>query len=402
MDDRGRSSPLETLLEYSSCRGVALRVDRERAVISGVKILGLESANGRSYSPRALAAARALYEGRPVNIDHVDGPRRSYRDRIGRLTAVTLGADGLYGDLHLNPKHPLAEQLLWDAEHAPENVGLSHDARGRTAIRDGRVIVEAIESVRSVDLVAEPATTKGLFESADAATLDPPADPSADPPADADESDVDDPDSLPDEAFALVLPGGVRWRDKTFPLHKRYFPIHTAAAVRRSLTRIAANQKLSAAHREAALQRAKDAARRFGIDPALFVKEAQMATDNLAQLTLAELKEARPDLVAQLQASSDLEREVAALKQERDQLAAELARFRRLEQLQRELAEAKLDWDQIPKSIQETLLEAEDQRRKALVEDLCRLQASRPLSPRSSRPSPVPATFEERTQSWIA
>jgi len=107
-DDRGRSS-LETLLEYASCRGVALRVDRERSVISGVKILGLESANGRSYSPRALADARSLYEGCPVNIDHVDGPRRSYRDRIGRLTAVALRADGLYGNLVVNPKHPLKD-----------------------------------------------------------------------------------------------------------------------------------------------------------------------------------------------------------------------------------------------------------------------------------------------------
>jgi hypothetical protein len=163
---RKGGSTREDIHEYADSRGVTLQADAEKGVIRGVKILGLVSKNGREYLPEALRKAVTLYEGRAVNVDHAarDG-RRSYRDRIGRLSAVEQRADGLYGDLHFNPKHALAEQLAWDAGNAPENVGLSHDAVGRTVRRGGKTIVEEIESVRSVDLVADPATTGGLFES---------------------------------------------------------------------------------------------------------------------------------------------------------------------------------------------------------------------------------------------
>ncbi len=144
-----------------------MRVDRQAAVLRGVKILGLRSRNGRRYLPEALSAAARLYEGVRVNVDHAENPAqavRRYRDRLGLLRQVRAEADGLYGDLHYNPKHALAEQLLWDAEHAPGNVGLSHHVQARAARRDGELVVEAILEVYSVDLVAEPATTNGLFE----------------------------------------------------------------------------------------------------------------------------------------------------------------------------------------------------------------------------------------------
>lgn len=392
----------QRLLEFTTSRGLNLHVDGQKAVISGVKVLGTESANGRTYRPEALAAAVKLYEAKPVNIDHLDGGRRSYRDRIGRLMNVRVGPDGIYADLAVNPKHPLAEQLLWDAEHAPENVGLSHDARGRTVVRDGRVIVEAIESVRSVDLVAEPATTRGLYEGVDdqdasSAVADP-----ADQADDADDTPVEDPDRLPDDAFALVLPGGVKIRDRTFPLSKRWFPIHTPDAVKRSLQRIATNQRLSPQHRAIALERAKAAAQRFGIDPHFIVKEGRMAVD-LSQLTLAELKEARPDLVAELQAAGEVEKQLVALKEEHDKVQAELARYQRREKLQKELAEAKLALEEIPNSLQEVLVEADDHRRKALIADLQKLHVSAP-KPQSVRPENwQPAgSFEDRVRAWIA
>jgi len=156
----------ERLLEYTTSRGVALRVDREQGIIEGVKILGLKSLNGREYTPDAAREARGLYEGIAVNVDHVEGKaQRSYAQRIGKLSGVEIREDGLYGRLLVNPKHSLAEQLFWDAENAPDKVGLSHDARGKTKRRNGRTVVESIDAVRSVDLVAEPASTAGLFES---------------------------------------------------------------------------------------------------------------------------------------------------------------------------------------------------------------------------------------------
>jgi len=156
-----------TLTETTTMVGT--RVDRIAGIIRGVKILGRTSRNGRSYLPETLRSAAGLYEGKQVNVDHLRNPteRRSYGDRIGRLQNVTVREDGLFGDLYYNPKHAMADQLAWDAEHAPGNVGLSHDAVGRTTRRDGIETVEAIESVRSVDLVADPASTSGLFESID-------------------------------------------------------------------------------------------------------------------------------------------------------------------------------------------------------------------------------------------
>jgi hypothetical protein len=170
-------STSEWLQEYASSRGLALRVDRAQSLIRGVKILGLESRNGRSYVPEALEQAAALYEGAKVNVNH---PRtsaaapRDYQDRLGSIREVRFRpGEGLFADLAFNPKHALAEQLVWDAEHAPENVGISHNVEARTARREGRTVVEAILKVQSVDLVADPATTSGLFEAAesrDAAT----------------------------------------------------------------------------------------------------------------------------------------------------------------------------------------------------------------------------------------
>lgn len=150
-------------------QATAKRVDRARGVIRGVKIIGETSRNGRRYAPEVLRRAASLYEGAKVNVNHPDQGRenqpRGYQERLGSLHNIRHQTGGLFGDLHYNPKHPLAEQLAWDAEHAPHNLGLSHNAEGRGRKRGGVFIVEEIIAVRSVDLVADPATTAGLFES---------------------------------------------------------------------------------------------------------------------------------------------------------------------------------------------------------------------------------------------
>jgi len=164
----------ETLREYVDSRGVALGADPAAGVIRGVKILGLASRNGRTYLPEALSQAVGLYEDAKVNVNHPkgrpDGPR-DYQDRIGVIRNVAVHAgEGLFADFHFNPKHALAEQLAWDAEHAPENVGFSHNVQARCTRRDGQLVVEAITKVQGVDLVADPATTRGLFEGSAAGT----------------------------------------------------------------------------------------------------------------------------------------------------------------------------------------------------------------------------------------
>lgn len=143
-------------------------IDLAESEIRGVKLLGLTSRNRRRYLPVALETAIPLYEGAKVNINHPKGKPtspRDYQDRLGIVKDVAFREnDGLYGTLRFNPKHPCAPQLIWEAENAPNSVGMSHNVfvRGRT--ENNEQSIEAIERVISVDLVADPATTNGLFE----------------------------------------------------------------------------------------------------------------------------------------------------------------------------------------------------------------------------------------------
>lgn len=166
----------EVLQEFVDSRGVTLRVDRAAGVLRGVKLIGLDSLNGRRYRPEALSAAVALYEGAKVNVNHPkEGPLapRDYRDRLGVIREVEFRAEeGLFGNLHFNPKHAVAEQLAWDAEHNPRNVGFSHNVLARLTRDGAQSLVEAITHVQSVDLVADPASTRGLFEEQEGAPGD--------------------------------------------------------------------------------------------------------------------------------------------------------------------------------------------------------------------------------------
>ncbi len=159
----------EIIREYVGSPRQHLRIDNAQGVLFGVKILGLKSKNNREYPIETLKKAMPLYENARVNLDHPEGdPRRprSYQDRLGVIRQVRIEEnDGLFADFHFNPKHPLADQLLWDAEHAPSNVGFSHNVEAVLVREPDRTVVREIVAVRSVDLVADPATTSGLFES---------------------------------------------------------------------------------------------------------------------------------------------------------------------------------------------------------------------------------------------
>jgi hypothetical protein len=137
-------------------------------VIRGAKIIGRESKNGRTYSEAALDSLVGFYENQSVNVDHdrsKPNPERKMLDGFGVLRNVRKRADGVYGDLHYLKEHALAGVILERAERMPESFGLSHSAEGRVVRKGGKLIVEDVAAVHSVDIVREPATTKGLFES---------------------------------------------------------------------------------------------------------------------------------------------------------------------------------------------------------------------------------------------
>ena len=148
-------------------------VDASAGVIRGVRVLGRVSRNGREYSDQALSEAARLYQGIGVNLNHADrreatrepSLERAVEAGFGWLEAVEVRADGVYGDLHFFKSHPQAAMIVEAAERNPRRFGLSHHAQGRVVRKGEKNVVESIERVRSVDMVQNPATNAGLFES---------------------------------------------------------------------------------------------------------------------------------------------------------------------------------------------------------------------------------------------
>jgi hypothetical protein len=167
------------------------RVDRKAKLIRGVKILGFHSRNpgsvlgkdfadmaGYDYDPSAIKEALPLYEGAPVNLDHLESKRdrngmrvpdgsRHVKERFGKLLNVRVESDGAYADIRYLDNHPLTPMVLEAAEEMPDVFTMSHHAHGEVDKGDnGRGKVTQINQVHSVDLIAErPGTTTSLFES---------------------------------------------------------------------------------------------------------------------------------------------------------------------------------------------------------------------------------------------
>ncbi len=146
------------------------RVDWKGGVIRGVRVCGLVSENGRRYTPEALRRAIPLYEGISVRVNHPKRPeeQRESEDVFGWLKNVRPDRDGaLIADLHFLRSHAMARPVCEAARRNPRLYGLSHNAQGDGHYADGVFVVEEITELRSVDLVADPATNKSLYESKD-------------------------------------------------------------------------------------------------------------------------------------------------------------------------------------------------------------------------------------------
>ena len=149
---------------YETTKGFD-RIDRDHGRILGVRILGLKSRNGRRYLREAATAARSLYEGARVYLNHKPKGERETRERWGKLINVREAADGgLIGDLDYLTRHPETEQTL-EAIEKFLDIGLSHDTLGRSRMEGGERVIYEIVKVNSVDLVENPATTENLWES---------------------------------------------------------------------------------------------------------------------------------------------------------------------------------------------------------------------------------------------
>lgn len=160
------------LLEFVRQSG-PFEVDAEAAVIKGVRVIGLESANGRTYTREAVRGALGMYEGVGTNVNHPGRPGEpvTVERRNGWLANVRQDPDGgARADWHLLKADGMTAKILEVAARRPQLLALSHNATGRTRKDGGREIVESIQAVHSVDCVVDGATTRGLHEGLESLT----------------------------------------------------------------------------------------------------------------------------------------------------------------------------------------------------------------------------------------
>jgi hypothetical protein len=169
---------------YALDLGTDRRIDEDAGVIYGVKLCGRFSENshgfpgvteGTEYTREALKGAVPLYEGAKVYLRHLqrnkpaDGQRGPF-DYIGVIRNARYDdkSDCPRGDLHYRKTHPDSAQLVEDVKRDMGGFGLSHHVppgKFSHVVKSGRLVINRITAVKSVDLVDDPATTRTLFES---------------------------------------------------------------------------------------------------------------------------------------------------------------------------------------------------------------------------------------------
>lgn len=306
-------------------------------IVRNVKVLGTRSKNkGGVYPAEVMREAVGLYEGAKVNIDHTRESDRnpSFRDRFGVIRNARLVGEEIRGDLHFNPKHAAAEQFIWAVENQPETIGFSHIAMVDWKPTKGGRIAQKIRSVKSVDIVAEPATTAGVFEEAE-----PEEKPDDAVPLTGRSRAIS---ALSDDVFAFIEPGGKKDASgRTTPRAKRLWPLDSADAVRVALNSIPRMTRLSEEDRNAARARAMRAAAKFRIKlPTLAAQSSEDAmADDIAGITMEEFRALRPDLVDALVRESSTSSNLDALTKENEILKKRIATFEEAEAKAKKAAE---------------------------------------------------------------
>lgn len=132
---------------------------------------------GTRYTPAAFASAAAVMEGAKVRKNHPDRKTpyadRTVDDGLGILRNVRPDSQGrgVRADFHYNRRHPFNAQVVEDVKRRMGQWGFSPNAGGMGSVEGGFYVVEQLASIRSVDLVSDPATTVTLWESKDQPTM---------------------------------------------------------------------------------------------------------------------------------------------------------------------------------------------------------------------------------------
>ena len=143
--------------------------DKENIKINGVVLLNTQSSNNREYTRECMMGAVKLFEGVKAYVNHPSTEetktgRRDVRNLAGKYINARFSEGKIRADFIGLPNEN-GKLYLDIAKTMPDIAGNSQHAEGKFRISGGKQIVESLERVRSVDLVAEPAATAGMFES---------------------------------------------------------------------------------------------------------------------------------------------------------------------------------------------------------------------------------------------
>lgn len=154
-------------------------VDAESGMISGVSVITKGIAKGHDLIvdettlAQVIKCGNAARNGIKVKVGHDSG----VGEIVGRLTNFRADGDKVLADLELLATSPQRAFILELAAKNPESVGLSISFQGKPEQGANGVMMARCSSLRSVDLVDEPAANPdGLFEAAvdESATVETP------------------------------------------------------------------------------------------------------------------------------------------------------------------------------------------------------------------------------------
>jgi hypothetical protein len=149
-------------------------IAEDHVAIRNVVLLGAESKNKRKYLRDAMEKAVDLYgnvrafanhqsEGTPFAPGGPDVMMLAGKFTNPRFDSHEMKIRADFEGLHA--EDPITQKFVHIAQNMSDIAGFSHNAKGKIRVEDGVEIVEEIKEVYSVDLVAYPATTSGIFES---------------------------------------------------------------------------------------------------------------------------------------------------------------------------------------------------------------------------------------------
>ena len=146
-------------------------VDRAAGVVRGVRVLNSRSRMGRKYPPHVTARHAHLFAA-PVAVGHHFDPETGVPlpeppdGWFGRIEYPRADEGGITADLHIDTRHPFAEEFLSACENDASRFALSahmHVVCRPEPDADGDKVAEVIVAVHSVDVVERGSTTLGLF-----------------------------------------------------------------------------------------------------------------------------------------------------------------------------------------------------------------------------------------------